>query len=372
MSSHLLDSTCGHERLPLLVLLRAGLWEREPDDISCFRSPSFSWESLFRLARQQTVTGLVFNGLQYLPDSLLPPEPMLIRWAAESDAIERRNIHMNKCLDELYSFFRKRGLNPILQKGQGTARFYERPLLRECGDIDFYFNNVRAWDFAHTYIRRLKINVRRQPDRSLFYSWRGVTVEHHKRLFDVYNPFLQDFLNRLEHENGCQGVRLSPDFDVDVTVPSPFSELLLLNLHILKHSLGRGIGLRQLCDMARACYKLHDVIDSDKMKSVSVRLGLHRWNPLLHAFLVECLGLPVGCLPYSDVAPAARPLSDIVWRGGNFGQHYGGQDVVGVAGIRRKLATARSFGRNVRFSLYYAPKDAFWLMGNLLKGQILC
>ena len=203
MSSHLLDSTCGHERLPLLVLLRAGLWEREPDDISCFRSPSFSWESLFRLARQQTVTGLVFNGLQYLPDSLLPPEPMLIRWAAESDAIERRNIHMNKCLDELYSFFRKRGLNPILQKGQGTARFYERPLLRECGDIDFYFNNVRAWDFAHTYIRRLKINVRRQPDRSLFYSWRGVTVEHHKRLFDVYNPFLQDFLNRLEHENGC-------------------------------------------------------------------------------------------------------------------------------------------------------------------------
>ena len=130
------ESRAVRERKALLALLRAGLWEREPEDLSCFPLSDKSWENVFRQARRQTVTGLTFVGLQHLADHLLPPETLLLRWAAETDAIERRNKKMNSAIEELYTMFRKRGLNPILQKGQGVARFYGNPLLRECGDID--------------------------------------------------------------------------------------------------------------------------------------------------------------------------------------------------------------------------------------------
>lgn len=362
------ESRAVRERKALLALLRAGLWEREPEDLSCFPLSDKSWESVFRQARRQTVTGLTFVGLQHLADHLLPPETLLLRWAAETDAIERRNKKMNSAIEELYTMFRKRGLNPILQKGQGVARFYGNPLLRECGDIDLKFNSSRAWDLAIVLLRRQNVRFKKQADHGIFYRWNGVDVEHHRQLLDLYNPFHQSFVNRLENRHGYQLIALSAEPQADITVPSPFMDLLLLNLHILKHSLGRGIGLRQLCDMACACHRLHGEVDAQEMKMVCQKLGLDRWSKLLHAFLVDCLGLPVDKLPYPETAATAQPLSDIVWRGGNFG-HYDAILEQNAYGWGRKWQTARSFGRNVRFAFHYAPKEAFWLFIQLLKGQ---
>lgn len=357
------------ERLALLVLVRAGLWEREPEHTTCFPLPEESWENVFRLARQQTVTGLAFQGLRHLSDNLLPAENLLVRWAAETDAIERRNRKMNEVLKQLYEAFRQQGLNPVLQKGQGVARYYEHPLTRECGDIDLYFNNLHAWDSALVCLRLHRVRMKKQADKGIYYQWLGMDVEHHPRLLDLYNPFLQRFVGRLEKKNGYRHFVLPSAPDTRITVPSPFMDLLLQNLHILKHCLGRGIGLRQLCDMARACYRLHSEVDAQEMEKVCRKLGLERWCLLLHAFLTDCLGLPAGCLPYSGTAPTAQPLADIIWRGGNFGQHNA-RWVQKNTGWRRKCQTARSFGHNVRFVFHYAPKEAFWFFLLLMKGQI--
>lgn len=356
------------ERNALLSLLRMGLWKREPENLSCFPLSGSSWENLFKLARQQAVTGVVFQGLQYLPDNLLPAEALLVRWTAEVDSIERKNRKMNAVLEELYSLFREKGLNPVLQKGQGVARFYEHPLSRECGDIDLYFNDTHAWETALSYLQRRHIRIKGQADDSIFYLWQEVEVEHHRRLLDLYNPFLQRFAKRLEEKHCFLFIPASPTSETNITLPSPFLDLLMLNLHILKHTLGRGIGLRQLCDMACACQQLHEKIDAEEMKSVCQRLGLARWSLLLHAFLVESLGLPAACLPYPGMASSAQPLSDIVWRGGNFGQYDTGIEQQ-TDGWQRKWQTVRSFGRNIRFACHYAPKETFWFFFQLLKGQ---
>ena len=359
-----------HLRTSLLTLLRAGLWEQPIDRLSAFPLSDEAWQALFRMTRQQTVTGIVFRGLHYLPDELLPPEHLLIRWTAEADAIERKNRQMNQTLLQLYSLFTSRGLRPILQKGQGVARLYEQPLLRECGDIDFYFNDRSSWQAALRCIEQQGIRVRHMADRSISYYWQGIEVEHHLRLFDLYNPFLQTRAGDLERRLGYHSVALSPASEVLVTVPSPFINLLLLNLHILKHALGWGIGLRQLCDMARACHRLHTEIDPDEMKKICRKLGIGQWCSLLHAFLVEVLGLPAECLPYPAQAPTSQPLADIVWQGGNFGQHRSGHVRSDGSVWRRKWQTAHSFRRNIRFAFRYAPKEAFWIFADLMKGQI--
>lgn len=367
METERLETVTVQEREALLALLRAGLWERKTEEVF-FPLQGKSWENVYRLARQQTVTGLAFAGLQHLPDHLLPPQGLLLRWAAETDAIERKNRKMNVALEGLYTFFRAAGLNPILQKGQGTARFYSCPLLRECGDIDLYFNNSRAWDAALVKLQIRNIRIKEQADGGIYYRWQETDVEHHRQLFDLYNPFLQGFVNRLESQKNYRLITLSAASKTAITVPSPFLELLLLNLHILKHALGRGIGLRQLCDMARACYRLYGEADAREMQAVCQRLGLAKWCPLLHAFLVNCLGLPKECLPYPEIASTVQPLSDIVWRGGNFGQYDAGLKS-NAEGWERKRQTARSFMRNVRFAFRYAPKEAFWFFIQLLKGQ---
>lgn len=364
-----MDDAMERMRRGLLTLLRAGLWEREVDDIACFPMSDDEWMALFRLARQQTVTGLVFRGLQTLPEELLPSPAVLIRWTVGVDAIERRNRGMNRTLSALYTELRTRGFDPVLQKGQGVAAYYERPLLRECGDIDLFFRDRRQSEQAAEWMHRRGAAVRRMPDGSLFYRWQGFEIEHHVRLFDLHNPFLQRDAARLIRDRGSVGMVLPESSGMTVSVPAPFVNLLLLDLHILKHALGRGIGLRQLCDMARACYRLHDGIDPEAMKACCRRWGLGRWNPMLHTFLVDCLGLPAATLPYGELAPSGEPLLEIVWRGGNFGHYQPGREFAGWSLVGRKLDTARSFLANLRFALRYAPKEAFWIFTGLIKGQ---
>lgn len=354
----------------LLVLLRAGLWEREPDRWEGFPLSAGAWERIYILSRRQTVAGIVFRGLQFLPDELLPPSALLMRWVVTADRIEERNRLMNRVLGNLYTLYVSRELNPILQKGQGVAQFYACPLLRESGDIDFYFTNPVSFRLARLCMQARGIEVEEMPDRSLSYVWQGVEVEHHTRLFDLHNPFLRTKAARLEERWGYCSRQLSADVPVDITVPAPFLNLLLLNLHILKHALGWGIGLRQLCDMARACHCLHGEVDAREMEAACRSLGLTRWTPLLHAFLVEHLGLEPGCLPYPAQAPSAEPLLDIVRRGGNFGLFLEGRSGAGRSWLQRKWQTSRSFLRNVRFARTYAPREAFWLFTGLLRNNL--
>ena len=124
----------------LLLLLRAGLWEKELEDLSIFPLSADDWTEIFRMARRQTVTGIVYRGLCRLPDSFLPPESVLLPWVATVERIERSNHRMNTVLLGLYRRCYSVGVEPVLQKGQGVALFYEQPWVRECGDIDLYFS----------------------------------------------------------------------------------------------------------------------------------------------------------------------------------------------------------------------------------------
>ena len=43
---------------------------------------------------------------------------------------------------------------------------------------------------AAELVRRAGCRTERHPDGSVCYSWQGVEVEHHTRLFDLHNPCL--------------------------------------------------------------------------------------------------------------------------------------------------------------------------------------
>lgn len=359
------------EHIALFVLLRAGLWEREPDDWSVFPLSETDWERVFLLSRRQTVTGLVYRGLHYLPCDYLPSESLLIRWVATVDRIERENRKMNGVLSGLENFFRHNSIRAVVQKGQGVSLLYERPLLRECGDIDLYFPSREEAKRAVVLVQDKEYQPEKHPDGSTSYTWQGIEVEHHPVLFDLQNPFLRGYLSFLVRKEGFREVSLSQECAGTVTVLSPLLNLLLLNAHIMKHALGLGIGLRQFCDMARACYSTSGQVDLTEMKTVYRKVGIEKWSVLLHSFLVHNLGLPTACQPYGEREfTSSEALLDIVLGGGNFGRYSAGRDKACKGQWQRKLHTLGSFCRNYRFSSTYAPAEAFWTSLNLFWGQI--
>ncbi|WP_321480782.1 nucleotidyltransferase family protein [uncultured Bacteroides sp.] len=331
--------------IPFFVLLRAGLWSKSPEH-ECFPLNADVWEQIYFLARKQTVEGLIYDGIMLLPTESLPPKNLLIKWTVLIDSIESRNKQMNEAIEELNNLFLENHITAFLQKGQGLAACYEKPLHRICGDVDWCFQSQSEYDRANQLIRSKGIPTKIQAGYSVAYEWRGFLIEHHSRLLDIHNPFVSSYLAKLqqvEYKNKtalCLGER-------EVTLFSPLLTHVSVNSHILKHFLSFGIGLRQLCDSARICCAYHDEIDKTLLKEVYCKTGLYRWMCLLNTLLVQELGMPVTYLPFplSFDSQYGWMMEDI-FRGGNFGFYD----------TRYGFHILRRFLHNVR----YVPSEAFW------------
>lgn len=363
--------TLSGEHTALFTLLRAGLWEKEPDDLSAFPLTDTQWWEVYRMAVRQTVVGIVWRGLHHLPDPLLPGDAMMIRWVAKADSIERRSRQMNAVTLRLLRLMEENGLHPILLKGQSVATLYEHPLMRQCGDIDLYFPSKDEELRAAHLMESHACTMEQRPDGSRCYSWQGVEVEHHSHLFDLHTPWLHGYLSSLIRQHGFTNQSLSHQPADTASVPAPLLCLLLLDAHMLKHLMGNGLGLRQFCDMARAYHTLRGNYSPAELEAVYRRTGLLKWNLQLHAFLVSHLGLSPHDLPYACTENTASPrLLHIILDGGNFGQYRESGGKVFHSGWERKLWTFFSFWKHRDFSYAYAPAEAFWTSLKLMIGNL--
>lgn len=354
----------------LLSLLKAGLWDREIDDKSQFPLSAVEWERLFLLARQQTVAGIVFRGIESLPDHFMPSVVLLAKWMIVVDDIEKNNRKMNKAIVSLVREFSKLEVIPVLQKGQGVALLYEEPLLRESGDIDFCFNSFDERRKVENHIADLGIKINRRPDGSSCYKWKGIVVEHHDAMLDFKNRSICKLLEERKKQKVYELVRITEDcIFADVYVPCPEMNILMLNFHILKHVMGHGVGLRQLCDLARAYHSHAERIDWKLLSDACKSAGIGRWNRLLHSVLTREIGMDMSLLDFAglDVSDCDCKLMDVVWSGGNFGQHRTGKEIQGKAG--RKLLTFAALFSNLAFGLKYAPAEYIEYVSSLVAGQ---
>ena len=373
----------------LFALLQAGLWGRYDDAAaSVFPLSAEEWERVFTLARQQTVTGIAFRGLDFLPEEAAPPMVLTAKWMVHADRVEQSNRVMNEAVAKLYGHFASAGVEAVLQKGQGVDAMYPEPLLRECGDIDLYFP---GYDGVSDPLAGIPGAVRkRQPDNSWSYVLDGIVVEHHADLVDIQSPRAKRYVRKLIGDKGVEKVVTGDG--VEVLVPAPEVNLLLLSSHILKHAFGVGIGLRQFCDYAVARRYYEGRVNEEEMREIWKKAGLVKWQGLLEGFLRRFLDS--DCVLARNDSENVQGdshseqhhchserseesfddkktdvLLDIVLKGGNFGVYSKDRKNVSHARWVRKMQTFRSLTGNARFAFRYAPREWFWTIVQLLGGQ---
>ena len=154
-----------------------------------------------------------------------------------------------------------------------------------------------------------------------------------------------------------------------MVVPSPEVNLLLLSSHILKHAMGVGIGLRQICDYAVARRHYEGRVNEEEMREIWRLTGLEKWRGVLEGF-VETFLEESSFADAQDNKKKADVLLDIVLKGGNFGIYSKDRAEASRARWSRKLHTFRSFADNLGFALRYAPGEWFWTTMLLLRGQV--
>ena len=302
------------------------------------------WQVLLLLSREQTLSALVGRGIELLGDQVQVPESIAMAWVMVMERYVRRSTKVKAQADGLVRELSDCDLHPLILKGPAVAAFYPEPELRCPGDIDLYIppDELGA---ALDRLRLLSYAMSSAPDGSWFGSRDGIDIDIHTRYYD------------LRTDPG----KLPGIGTVEAT-------LLMLSTHVLKHAIGPGVGLRQVCDVAMAIRRLSGKWDREALLHAFRTTGTMRWHRILFSLIDQRLGVAAGLFAESvDFSSLERILFD----GGNFG-HYGTsrQDALRKGRWYRKADTAWRMLRKASFALRVAPRAYLGYLSQLIRGNL--
>lgn len=356
-----------------LALVRAGLWEKEAKLLP-FKEIVFS--EVFRLAQEQSVSGLVAAGLEHVVDTRIPQE-IALTFASEALQLEQRNTAMNYFIGLVVEKMRKAGIYTLLVKGQGIAQCYERPLWRACGDVDFLLSNDN-YNNAKTFLTPLASSFEEEAHEVLHYgmtieSW---VVELHGTLRSCILKRMDRVIDEVQNDVFCdRNIRSWSNNNVQIFLPSFNEDVFLVFTHILKHFFHGGIGLRQICDWCRLLWTCKDTLDGSMLEE---RIGRARiiteWKTFA-AYAVDYLGMPIEAMPlYSPNkkwSRKARRINDYVLRVGNFGHNHDACYYSNKPYIIRKTISFWRRTSDAYNNFFIFPWDSISVWSNVIKGGVI-
>ncbi len=317
-----------------------------------------AWQVLYAEARRQTVSGLLWRGVERLPADMRPPRVLLLTWYAEADHIRRTNARINAEAVALQSRLAADGIRSTVLKGQGLSLLYPDAGLRTPGDIDIWLQGSRRRILA--YVRsHVQCGEVRYHHVGYRISGNSIAVEIHFtpswmnvpwRNVCLQRWFCQEELTQMGHS-----LPLADGSACRLTVPTPAFNAVYVLIHIFRHLLGEGVGLRQVVDYAQVLRHMPAADRPGVVKTLS-RLGLERFAAGLAYVMCE-LGLSADdCLVPSDDVMGRFLLNEIM-QSGNFGKND-------ARLVRRDHETpfyrfCRSLRRNVRFVRFFPAETLF-------------
>ena len=281
-------------------------------------------------------------------------EPFFSQWLADVVYSDERNRLLNERAQFLARYFRERNYRTCVLKGQGVARLYPMPELRQCGDIDIWVDGKQ--DAIISCLKDNYIGLRHIDyvhSEAVFFD--DAEVEVHFRPSWMYNPIKNRKLQKFFRENAKEQFG-NVDFKMGFAYPTIKFNLVYSLIHINRHIFEEGIGLRQLLDYY---YILKHSTNEDRDKAFLVLcdLGLRKFVGAIMYIEETVLSIDKEFLLCKPNDKEGRFLLEEIIRGGNFG-HYDERNKFYSKDerIQRGLFTLK---RNMRYLRHY-PSEVFW------------
>lgn len=348
----------------LFILLRNALWKCGQ---TCSCLIDVDSQNIYTLAKEQCVLGIVADAFHSLGRSQCSSRERL-RWVGAVVGLERKNAELNEFVYKLFRKLHAMGLAPVLMKGQALAANYPSPLHRQCGDVDVYFKHRNDCDKAVAWVENVDRIAAESSDnkrerKHFTFSIGDSVVELHYFMCLFENGKLQ---RRLQEIIDWEFTHNEP-FYVEIdgkqieTVPPTLSVLHQI-IHIARHLLEAGVGLRQICDLAVFVNKHHEDIDVDRLNGYLDELQLTTTAKALGYIMVKNLGLRDECVPFGVDERYADFILQEIFDGGNFGK----KKVCyrkGKNSLQRKITSIFYFYQRCRLYKPLLPMEArsyFW------------
>ena len=307
------------------------------------------WHAMINMARQQTMLGVLFDGVARLPQEQLPPEGIYENWASLTERIAgiyERHLQRTQELEKILSSL---GLHACILKGICMSRLYPVPERRICGDIDVWVQGT------HKKILRAFRKGGYQTSEILYQECKvdlfpDTTVDIHFHPSKMYNPFLNARLQRCLEE-------LSPiRDDKALCYPDGLFNAVFCMAHMYRHYLEGGLGMRQMLDYY---YLLRQLTPEERVEAMSRlrKLGMKRFTAAMMMSLRFNFQLEDEYLLCEPNRKLGKKLVKDMITMGNFGV----MDKRNIA-WKGEGRLGRFFRKNLRVFSYigYYPREVLW------------
>ena len=303
-------------------LVRTSLWQTPLDVPKDFHD----WSSVLKLARSQAMMGLVGDVILTNPDILSSlPDPVVQRL----QEIPMNNMAMHTLLNNtlilVVTTLREHGIEPVLLKGQGVARYYPVPELRQCGDIDLYVGQEN-YEVAYEALKPVVTEIDEKSALNVgvhFHAKVGSVLLEIHRFTDVGMDLTKNLRYQKYAASGVTDNLVNIDFGgIVVKTPNDDFNVFYLFHHLWRHFIKEGVGFRQLTDLTCFLHTHHGKLDLDYLKRVLDEMDLMLPWQTFGCVIVDWLGLPAEEMPFyaPQLRGKAEKVVSKVLNEGNFGQ----------------------------------------------------
>lgn len=324
------------------------------------------WNLLLAIARKQGLAGICFSGVERLPEEQSPGERLIMEWMGEAVKAQRRNKKLNKTCKNLVDEFGKKGYTSCILKGQSNQIYYPTGLgtRRTAGDIDIWLfpkdnhkppvkqtmelleggGRIVSLAYLHAELRQVDT----------------VAVEAHFRPTFLNEPLHNHRLQKWYRENKADCIMERQTAD-GITIPmlKPVYNIIFQLVHIYRHLLDEGIGLRQLLDYYYLLTGTVKSLSATERTTVEERLssfGLNRIAGSVMYVLREVFLMDSAFMIVPANEKYGKQLLNEIMIAGNFGHYDPRLKDIGAAshdtGYQIRHAVRR-FKRNLRFLTSY-------------------
>lgn len=288
------------------------------------------WKVLYAEAGRQTVLGVMYGGLEQLPEEQLPPMPMKMQWIGLVKKVEvGYRLHMKRS-GELTAEVRNAGFESCVLKGVAMAQYYPKPEKRQCGDIDLWILGCRRdvikwlrsrYQTGHNVWHNVGVEVFKDvPVEVHFHPGWLYQPWHNRRLQQWFDGYASSSNPTAACDNGLEYYVMPVEFDVVYSL-----------VHSYRHLIAGGIGLRHMVDYFY-------VLKAAQLKGLQLngikqdikRFGLLRFASAVMWVLQQMCGMSRDELLCEPDEKEGKFLLDEIKRGGNFGHFSGAAKERGV------------------------------------------
>lgn len=300
-----------------ISLLRLGIGDR-----SILPPKGVEWPQVLRMAEEHSLSGVLLDAVDHLPEGERPPMEMLLEWIGQTMvSYESRYEEYRKAIAGLAAWYRAHGYKMMVLKGHTCSLDWPRPEHRPCGDIDIWlFGQQQEADEALS--REAGIEIDRTHHHHTVFTWQDFMVENHYDFLNVHHHRSNVAFERILKELGRDDSHWTEVAGERVYLPSPNLHALFLLKHLMGHFAADRITLRQLLDWGFFVKAHGQEVDWDFVQGVLERFGMMGMFHIMNAICVEELGLPglpgsaARSIGAASVPPAATVdplLKNRVW-----------------------------------------------------------